>query len=601
MGGPPEPQRCFTRRALLIGAGQIGVLGLLGARLGWLQIAEGQRYKMLSDKNRINIKIIAPSRGQIVDRGGVILASNSQNFRVMVIPEQTDNLEKAVRALQDHISVDEQTIKTILRQARRAPKFAPLQIKENLSWEEVAKIEVNLPDLPGLFIDVGERRNYPLGPAAAHVIGYVGAVNESEMTDDPILSLPGYKIGKTGIEKSRDLDMRGIAGASEVEVNVVGREVRELDRKDSLPGKKISLTIDAALQAYTQQRLAQQQSASAVLMDAHTGKIYALASHPSFDPNVFSSGIPAALWDQLLNDPANPLTNKAVAGLYPPASTFKIVTAMAGLLSGKITEGRRVFCPGYYNFGNTVFHCWRKGGHGSVNVVEALEHSCDTFFYQVSTDIGIDAIAQTARRFGLGTRMDIGLPETKAGLVPDPKWKRARFKQPWHQGETIVASIGQGYLLATPLHLAVMTARVVNGGKAVMPWLSADQAQTGAWPDMDIPPAFAALVREGLEKVVNNPGGTAFAARIQDPGLGYGGKTGTAQVRRITKQQRASGVKNEELPWEQRHHALFAGYAPLNAPRYVCAVVVEHGVGGSVAAAPIARDLLLEIQKRQLS
>ncbi len=599
----------FTRRAFVVGAGQGTLLVVLGGRLAWLQIAQGARYKTLAEENRINIKILAPTRGQVVDRFGVPLAVNNQNFRVLIVPEQTDNLEKSLRALQKFIDVDESTVQAVIKQAKKSPKFVPLEIKDDLSWEEVAKIEVNLPELPGLSTGVGEIRGYPLGDATAHLIGYVGAVSngdlneKGDMNEDPLLSVPGFKIGKTAIEKTHDLSMRGKPGTSEVEVNVVGREVRELRRVDSTPGDRVMLTIDGELQRFAQNRLSEQQSASAVVMNVHSGEVYALASYPAFDPNVFSRGISGALWEELLANPGNPLTNKAIAGQYPPASTFKMITALAGLRAGKITTNRTVFCPGHYILGKGRFHCWKKGGHGNVNVIDAITKSCDVFFYQMANEMGIDKISEMAKEFGLGQKFGFDLTEERPGLVPTREWKKQKFNESWQPGETIVNSIGQGYFLMTPLQLAVMTSRLVNGGYAVKPRITAyvgeKAASTAKWEKMKIPDNHLKLILQGMDKVVNNERGTAYGSRIKEPAeFAFGGKTGTAQVRRITMQQRAAGIKNEDLAWRERHHALFVGYAPLDKPVYACAVVVEHGVGGAMSAAPIARDLLVEVQKR---
>lgn len=595
----------FTRRAFFVGAMQASVLTVLGGRLAWLQIAQGQRYKTLSDKNRINVKILPPSRGQIVDRFGVPLAVNNQNFRVLVIPEQTENLEQLLRKLQKYIDIEEFAIDAVLKQAKKSPKYIPLEIKDDLTWEEVAKVEVNLPDLPGLTTDVGERRGYPFGEATAHMIGYVGAVAKSDVTEDPLLKLPTFKIGKSGIEKTHDLPMRGKPGLSEVEVNVVGREVRELRRVESISGDRIVLSIDGELQRFAQQALSQHQSASAAVMNVKTGEVYALASYPAFDPNNFAKGISAALWEELLANPGNPLTNKAVAGQYPPASTFKMVTALAGLKAGKISENRTVFCPGHFILGKGRYHCWKKGGHGSVNLNQALVKSCDVYFYQMATEIGIDRIAEMARQFGIGSKFGFDLSEERPGLVPTQDWKKAQFGEAWQPGETVVNSIGQGYLLATPLQLAVMVSRMVNGGYAVKPQITGYIGEKATipptWPKIDVPDKHLELVMEGMKNVVNTERGTAYGSRIKDEQYAmyaFGGKTGTAQVRRITMQQRAAGIKNEDLEWKERHHALFVGYAPLENPVYSCAVVVEHGIGGALSAAPIAKDLLLEVQKR---
>lgn len=599
--------KTFTRRTVLIGGLQLAGLGILGGRLAWLQIAQGSKYKMLSDKNRINVRLIAPPRGVIVDRFGVPLALNVENFQVHIIREQATDMRASLEALRKLIYLEEQTIAYVIEQASKIPKFLPVKVKEDLTWEEVATIEVNLPDLPGLLIDKGERRTYPFGLATSHLTGYVGAVSEAILQDEgekePVLSLPGFKIGKIGIEKQYDRQMRGKAGATEVEVNVVGREVRELSRKEATPGDRITLTIDAELQRYAHEVLSKERSASAIVMDAHTGAIYAMASHPGYDPNLFSRGIPRDIWKSLLEDTSLPLSHKALAGQYPPGSTFKMITALAGLERGVATPSRSVYCPGFYMIGKDKFHCWKPEGHGRVDVVGAIQKSCDTYFYTIANEMGIDAIADVARRFGLGEKYGFDLEDERPGIIPDRDWKYARFGERWHKGETIVNAIGQGYVLTTPLQLAVMTARLVNGGFAVKPWITAQVGDTARIleerPKIEgVREEHLKLVLKGMESVVNIPGGTAYSSRIAEPGMEMGGKTGTAQVVRITKEQRRLKIKNENLPWEQRHHALFVGYAPIHAPRYVCSVIVEHGVGGSKAAAPIAKELLLRAQSR---
>lgn len=598
-----DSQKVFTRRAFVIGGIQGALLAVMGGRLAWLQVAEGRKYQTLADKNRINIKILAPSRGEIFDRYGVPIAVNSQNFRVLVIPEQTDDIKESLASLSEVIELDELHLERALKAASKVAKFIPVEVKDNLTWEEVAKIEVNLPDLPGLLIDVGERRTYPHFEAMAHITGYVRSVSEAEVGEDKLLSLPGFKTGKTGIEKKYEESLRGKAGTSRIEVNVIGRQVRELSKVDAVDGQPIVLSLDADLQKFTHERLAQEQSASAVIMDAQNGAVYACASAPAFDPNIFTRELPADVWEGLLADPGFPLTNKAVAGQYPPGSTFKMVTAMAALEAGVADKNTSVYCPGHYELGRDRFHCWKSGGHGRVNVVSALAESCDVYFYKISTELGIDKIAEMARRLGLGQEYGFDLTEERPGLVPDKDWKRGYFGKTWQPGETVVASIGQGYLLATPLQLAVMTARLVNGGKLIKPWLSAydgyqHRMLDKTWDILDVKPEHLALVNQGMWSVVNGPSGTARGSKIAEEGRQMGGKTGTAQVKRITKAQRAAGVKNEDLPWKDRHHALFVGYAPVDNPRYIASVVVEHGVSGSGSAAPLARDLLVEVQKR---
>ncbi|MGH1398252.1 MAG: penicillin-binding protein 2 [Alphaproteobacteria bacterium] len=597
--------KLFSRRAFVIGGLQASILAVLGGRLAYLQVSQGAKYKTLADKNRINIKMLAPSRGEIVDRFGVPLALNTQSFRVLITPEQTPDIRRSLYALREVVELSDKAIERVIAQSKKIAKFSAIEVKDGLTWEEVARIEVNLPDLPGLSINTGEIRSYPYQNATAHIIGYVSAVSETEIKQAPMLSLPGFKTGKTGIEKRYDSELRGKAGASEVEVNVIGREVRELNRKNSNHGRRIALSLDGELQRFTQERLATERSASAVIMDAHTGAIYSLASHPAFDPNDFTTGMSVATWEELLANPAHPLTNKAIAGQYPPASTFKMITAIAGMQSGRITPNKTVYCSGHYEYGRDRFHCWKSAGHGWVDLTNALAYSCDVYFYELATEIGIDKIAEVARQFGLGSKLDFDLPQERSGLIPDKAWKIANFGNRWQPGESIVASIGQGYMQATPLQLAVMTARMVNGGYAVKPWMSGYVGDTPVmredWPKMNLNASHLSQIKRGMDKVVNHEKGTAHASRIEDPRYAFGGKTGTAQVKRITMADRKAGVKNEDLKWRSRHHALFVGYAPLKNPRYVTSVVVEHGIGGSRTAAPIARDLLLKAQERGLS
>jgi penicillin-binding protein 2 len=538
-----ERYKEFSRRAFVLGAGKIVLFGVLAARLGYLQVVEQEKFQTLSDRNRISMRLVPAGRGEIMDRFGVPLAINTQNFRSFLIPEQAEDVEKTLEKLSRLIPVTEQEKQEVLVQIGRVRPFTPILVKENLTWEDMAKVELNLPDLPGVSMDEGEIRSYPLGDATAHIIGYVGRVSKAELTDDPVMTIPGFRIGKIGVEKKFDEMLRGVAGQIRAEVNVVGREIRDLSRIPPKKGNRLTLTLDADLQMQCQEMLARERSGSAIVMDAHTGEVYVLCSHPSYDPNVFSRGIPADLWEELLADETNPLTNKAVAGQYPPGSTFKMVTALAALEAG--VGGMRVYCPGHYMLGRDKFHCWRPGGHGTVDIVQALEQSCDTFFYDAGRKIGVDAIAAMARRLGLGEKLDFPIPGEGAGLIPDKEWKQKRRKEPWHQGETLNVAIGQGQTLTTPLQLAAMTARLVNGGKGVKPVLVRSIEEHGnqipEWPDLGLSTAHLDIVRRGMEAVVNAPRGTAHGARMPEP-FSMGGKTGTAQVRRITAAQRAAGI-----------------------------------------------------------
>ncbi|WP_199720742.1 penicillin-binding protein 2 [Azospirillum cavernae] len=600
-----DRSRLLSRRALVLGGLKLAGLSALVGRLYYLQVIESARYTMLAEENRISLRLIAPSRGTIIDRFGTPLAINQQNYRVVVVSERTRNIQETLDKISRIVPLTEGDRRRVLRELHRKRRFVPVTVRENLSWEQVATIEMNTPDLPGVAIEVGEIRHYPQADSLAHIMGYVGAVSEAELSgnSDPVLSLPGFRIGKAGIEKFHEKVLRGTAGTSQLEVNAVGRVIRELSRDEGQSGREIQLTIDMGMQRYVQQRLAQEQSASAVVMDIHTGGIYALCSHPSFDPNQFTLGINAELWEELLSNPATPLNNKAVVGQYPPGSTFKMMVALAGLESGAISNHHSVFCPGYMELGDHRFHCWKKGGHGTVDIVGGLRHSCDVFFYDVSRRVGVDRIAEMARRFGLGDRTGLDLPHERPGVIPSIAWKKATYGKGWDMGETLVASIGQGYVLATPLQLAVMTSRLANGGYAVKPHLTRQiksvSGEQTSWPSLGVKKENLDLVLRGMYEVSNAPNGTAYKSRIVEAGFELAGKTGSAQVRRISMAERSTGVKkNEDIPWRERDHALFVAFAPVQAPRYACCVFVEHGGGGSTVAAPIARDILLECQKR---
>lgn len=598
--------RLLARRTLMLGGMKLGLASALVARMYYLQVLESDRFKTLAEENRISMRLVAPSRGRILDRFGVSLAVNEQNFRLVVVAEQARDVQRTLALLSNIVPISDAEMRRTLREIQRRRAFVPVTVKENLTWDQVARIEMNAPDLPGTAIEVGEIRNYPFQSATAHLLGYVGAVSERELTGDPVLALPGFRIGKNGIEKHHEKELRGQAGTSRLEVNAVGRVIRELDRDEGQPGSDVTLTVDIGLQQYAQDRLAGEQSAAGLVLDVHTGGIYALCSSPSFDPNLFASGIPASVWKELISNPAAPLTNKVIAGQYAPGSTFKMVVALAALEAGIINARTPMYCPGHMDLGGHRFHCWKRGGHGSVDVLSALRHSCDVYFYEVARRLGIDRIAETARRFGMGARLDLELPGERPGLMPDRAWKLGALGKSWTQGESLIAAIGQGYVLATPLQLAVMTARLVNGGFAVKPHVTRriehGWTEQTVWPEIGVQKAHLELMKQGMYQVANSPSGTAYRSRITEPGFEMGGKTGTSQVRRITMAERMTGVrKNEDLPWKERDHALFVGYAPVSAPRYACAVIVEHGGGGSAVAAPICRDLLLEAQKRDIA
>lgn len=594
-----DQERLLTRRAFVLGAAQTGLFGVLGWRLYDLQIKQGERYRTLAEENRISTRVLLPHRGLIYDRRKVVMARNEQNFHAELALDQASDPRETLRKLYSFMPFEDFERARIEKDMRRKQAQPSILLRDNLSWDELALLELRAPELPGVAIVTGEVRSYPDGVSTAHILGYTGAPTEKEAGDDPLLNNPGYRIGKGGVEKIYEMDLRGTPGSEQVEVNVHGQPVRELAKRAGLRGHDVTLTIDMELQNYVQNRLAKERSASAVIMDAQTGAVYAFSSYPSFDANLFARGISRADYKRLNTDGDKPLLDKALMGMYAPGSTFKTVVALAAQESG-VSPATRFYCPGHMDLGNNRFHCWKKGGHGTVDMYHALSQSCDVYFYHIGQKIGIDTIAKYARMMGLGEPTGIDLPHEKPGLVPDREWKKKRFKENWGPGETLIASIGQGYMLATTLQLAVMASRIANGGRAVVPHVmkSIEEVRRASetFPSLPVDPAHLDLVRRGMAGVTS-AGGTAYAARIDVPGYEMAGKTGTSQVRRISKAERAKGViPNEKRPWEERDHALFVAFAPVNAPRYAAAVIVEHGGGGGKVAGPIARDILMYTQ-----
>ncbi len=597
--GGPQGKLPITRRGVLLLGVQAGVAGTLAWRMRQLQLVEHDRYRMLAEENRINMRLIAPARAQLFDRNGEPLAVNTQNFRVVIVREQAGDAEAMLERLAELIDIPEHQRRRVLKEIMQKPAFVPVGVAEHLSWEDFSRINVNAPALPGIEPEVGLSRHYPHGRETAHVIGYVGRVTERDLQDpdtvDPIMQIPEFQIGKTGIERALDENLRGHAGTSQFEVNAVGRVIRELDRNEGVAGKDLHLTLDLELQKYCLERLGD-ESAATVLMDAQTGDVLAAASTPSYDPNPFVLGISQAEYGALLNNNHRPLHNKWASGMYPPGSTFKVAVALAALEAG-IGPGETVYCPGFLALGKRRFHCWRHGGHGWLNMRHSLEQSCDVFFYETARRVGIEKIAEMANRLGVGIDLDLPVAAMRSGLMPTKEWKRASKNQEWQIGDTLNTGIGQGFVLATPLQLAVMTSRIASGS-GVQPRLIRARAgqPVPVLPtvDMGIDPRHFALVRGGMHDVVNGSRGTARGSRIKEDDYLMAGKTGTSQVRNITAAERARGVfRNEDLPWERRDHALFIGFAPVDNPRFAVSVVVEHGGGGSHTAAPIARDILL--------
>lgn len=581
----------FSRRALLLGAGMAGTGTLLAGRMAWLALFEGENYQLRAQENRIQNRLIPPRRGWIVDRTGQPLAMNRPDYRLEMRPAEVENLDATLNAIREVVAIDPADEARIRDDYRSQPSFMPIVLRQYMTWPEFSACSVRLAALPGVAAVQSFSRHYPEADRMAHLLGYVGAPTPEQYRADrnPLLIYPGFRIGKDGIERHQDKRLRGAAGAARIEVTARGELVRELGTRADQPGDTLRLTIDRDLQNYAARRLSD-NSASVIVIDCQTGDVLCMVSMPAYDPNIFSRRVPTRLWEALQTDDHTPLLNKSAMGLYPPGSTFKMVTALAALEAG-IDPDEAIGCSGAYRLGNNIWHCHARRGHGGVNMHRALPLSCDTYFYAMGHRVGIDAIAAMARRLGLGQEYPLPLPGQASGIVPDKAWKQKRYGKAWREGETLNAAIGQGYIITNPLQLAVMTARLASG-RAVVPRLSAD-GPAPEFASLGLPEAHLELVRKGMIDVVNAGYGTARAARSPVADVTFAGKTGTAQVRRITMAERRRGViRNEALPWKQRDHALFVAFAPAGSPRYACSVILEHGIAGGRYAAPVARDVL---------
>ena len=594
MRSQAEREQSFTRRALVLGGG-MGLVGLsLASRLTYLSIFEGEEYRLASEENRVQLRLIPPRRGWIVDRSGKPLALNRPDYRLELIPEQIGDLDSVLAQIGKVLPLGFEDELRIRADIAIQPSYMPVEVARDLDWRTFAALNVKVADVAGLRPVRAFSRIYPDADHFAHLLGYVGAPTPEQYKEqkDPLLIFPGFRIGKDGVERRADKSLRGTAGAQRVEVTARGKVVRELDTRGDIPGKTLRLTIDRDLQNFTARRLGD-NSASVIVMDCLTGDVLTMVSMPAYDPNIFSTRVPTDLWKELQADDHNPLLNKSAMGLYPPGSTFKMVTALAALEAG-VTPDQGIDCNGRYRLGSNTWHCHARRGHGFVDMHSALPKSCDVYFYAFGRQVGVDAIAAMAHRLGLGQKFDLPLPGQAGGIVPSTDWKQKRYGKAWTIGETLNTSIGQGYLIANPLQLAVMTARLASGN-AVMPRLIAapDGSAPPAFASLGIPEDHLAIVRQGMFDVINAGIGTARGARSPIGGVHFAGKTGTAQVRRITAAERRTGVKrNEALPWKQRDHALFVAFAPTEAPRYAVSVIIEHGIAGGRYAAPIARDVL---------
>lgn len=596
-----DSARTISRRSLVLVGAQFAVAGALGMRMRSMQIEQADQYRLLAEENRINIRLLPPARGLIHDRNGVLLAGNEQNYRIVMVREDAGDVEAVLERLRKLVLLEDSDVERAIEEMKRRSAFVPVTIADRLTWEDIARVTVNAPALPGIIPEVGLSRIYPLGSDFSHVVGYVGPVSDYDLSriddKDPLLQIPKFQIGKTGVENKLERTLRGAAGTKRIEVNALGRVMRELDREEGVPGSDVQLTLDAELQSYVEARL-EGESAGAVIIDLENGDLRALASAPTYDPNLFVRGISVKGWTELNENIYRPLAAKAVQGTYPPGSTFKIVTALAAIEEGVLDPEETIFCRGFTEVSGTRFHCWKGAGHGNVNLHESLKQSCDCYYYEIGQRIGIDKIAEMARKLGVGVRHDLPLSAVAEGLAPDKAWKTKVRSEDWRIGDTVNASIGQGYVLASPLQLAVMMARVATGRNItprIIKTIDGKEQPPQPAESLGLNENTLRRIRQAMDAVSNNARGTGYRSRITMSEMRMGGKTGTSQVRRITAEERANGVtRNEDLPWERRDHALFVSFAPIENPRFAVAVIVEHGGGGSTAAAPIARDIMLQ-------
>jgi penicillin-binding protein 2 len=577
----------FSRRTMFIGGVMGGIGALLAARMGYIALAENERYKLLAESNRVNMTLIPPRRGWFIDRFGKPIATNRADFRVDIIPDRLVDRKETVQTLANLLALTVDDVERIEREIGEANGFQPVQVAEGLDYESFARVSVRLPDMPGVSPRQGYSRYYPSGAAVGHLLGYVGAASAEDYraNRDPLLITPGYKIGKGGLEKTLEQKLQGKPGARRSEVTARGKIVRDLETQPDIPGKPVQLTIDVDLHNFAARRLGH-ESGSVVVFDCLTGDILAMVSMPCFDPNSFSQGIGRLEWQWLREDDHLPLVNKTVQGLYPPGSTLKPMAALA-LLKHGVDPDETVSCGGGYRLGDRTFKC--LGRHGPMTMRNAIMKSCNTYFYSMGRRIGYDNIAPMARLLGLGQEFELPFPSQRYGTVPDNAWKMKKYGKEWTQSDTLTATIGQGYVLVSPFQLALMSGRIASGLN-IQPSILAGKRKPPT--RLPIPEEHLAIAREGMDMVVN-AGGTGARSRLDLEGVKMAGKTGTAQVRGIK-----GSFRGQSGTWKYRDHGLFICFAPVDQPRYAAAVVIEHGLGGARAAAPVAKDVLTFLYDR---
>jgi penicillin-binding protein 2 len=582
----------FSRRALVVGGAQATLAALLAGRMGYIAIAQNQRYTTMAEDNRVQERLIAPRRGWIVDRYGQPIAVNRSDYRVDIIPDRLEDKARVLAELTRLLGLTPEDVTRLSEEIDRVAGYQPVPVAESLTFDQFAAVELRRPELPGVSPLRSFSRYYPEGAAVGHLVGYVGAPSREEYEAEPadkreLLLAPGFKIGKAGLEKEEEMRLRGRPGAVRTEVTARGRPVRDLSTRPDVSGPPLHTTIDAGLQSYAARR-AGDQSVGSVVLDIHTGDILAFVSMPSYDPNSFSDGIGQTEWAMMSQDERHPLINKVLQGLYPPGSTCKPMNALA-LLEAGVDPNATVTCNRAYRVGNHIFHC--DTTHGTLSMADAVIKSCDIYFYHMALQVGIEKLTPIWRAMGIGNRFELPFPHQRPGTVPDPAWLRRREDRDWQGYDTVNCSIGQGYLLSNPMQQAIMTARLASGRSVLPRLLTTDPIHAG--DPLPFNPDHVAFIRAAMDGVVNSGRGTASGARLPVEGVTMGGKTGTAQVRRISMSERAGGVlQSESLSWRMRDHSHFVAFAPVANPRYACACLVEHGGWGASAAAPFVRDVM---------
>ncbi len=588
----------INRRMFITGSLKFFIMVGIVSRLFFLQVKENKKYLTLSDKNRIREWKLAPVRGEFHDYFGNVIAGNFEAYQLHVIPEQVENFKYVIYRLKDLLELSDSEFKKVLKKKKEIKPWETLIVSNNLSWDKFSKINNHLYDLNGVKPVISISRNYPFEENFTHIIGYVSQANEQDIENTELIKknfVPGLKVGKIGLEKSFEEKLIGTNDIERYEVNAYGRRISQLEFQKGKKGQTLKLTVDTEIQKLANELL-KDKAGSICVMDIFTGEVIAMHSSPSFDPNLFVFGISQDNWQIIRNDPMKPLLNKTLQGRYSPGSTLKPIVALSALENGIINTNFTVRCTGKTELYDQTYHCWKKEGHGYVSLRNAMKMSCDTYFYEIARKLGVDKLSETAKKFGLGKKVFDNLFEIeKDGLIPNTQWKKNALGKGWLLGETIITGIGQGYIQTTPIQLCLMTAQIANGGYKIYPKIVIDDKDKIKPSDYYTPlyknSKNIRIIQDAMFGSTNEVMGTSYRSRIDNPKYQFAGKTGTAQVKKITERERELDLKTSEIPYEQRDHALYIAYGPYVNPRYALSIVVEHGGNGSTTAAPMAKRL----------